>query len=244
MVHPEYRRVDKDDVLATDLYLTPIYPTTAGVRQSTLRLLVQKALDLMACESADVTSVEITTAGNDVLQELLPSEVTAALHLPLLKDAIRFVHLPSPMTPLASLQGGKHPMIRRLAFEELLVHQLSCRQRREKSRQQFAPSLAGQGELTNKFLMQLPYTLTGAQRRVIDDVVTDLSQSYPMQRLVQGDVGCGKTVVAAATVLYAIEAGYQAVVMAPTELLAEQHFRNFVSWFQPLGIEVAWLSGR
>jgi len=244
MVHPEYRHVDKDAVIVTDMYLTPIYPTTEGVRQPTLRSLVQKALDVMAHESAEDTTGDDTADEGDVLQELLPREVLASLNFPLLKHAVQFAHLPSPQTPLTSLQDGKHPMIRRLSFEELLVHQLSCKQLREKTRQHTAPSLAVQGELMKKFVMHLPFVLTGAQRRVIDEVVADLARRNPMQRLVQGDVGCGKTVVAAATVLNAIEAGHQVAVMAPTELLAEQHYRNFTNWLQPLGIEVAWLSGR
>lgn len=245
MIHPEYRHIDEKTIAGVDEHLTPIYPATEGVRQPTLRSLIEKALDILRYELAN-KSIDKDIAADDpgVLREWLPHEVLDALHLPLLEEAIQFAHHPAPETSVSSLQDGTHPMLRRLAFEELLVHQLSLKQLREKTRRQSAPSLAVQGELMKSFLGQLPFSLTRAQSRVIDEIVSDIGIKHPMQRLVQGDVGSGKTVVAAATVLHAVEAGYQAAVMAPTEILAEQHYRNFVNWLRPLGIEVAWLSGK
>jgi len=245
MIHPEYRRIDKETVVEVDEYLTPVYPTTEGVRQPILRTLISKALDILGSELAgNSINADIAAGDGAVLQDWIPPKVLESLDLPLLEQAIRFAHRPSPETSISSLQDNSHPMLRRLAFEELLVHQLCFKQLRRKTQRHTAPSFNVQGKLMKKFLEQLPFALTPAQRKVIGDIINDFAVNHPMQRLVQGDVGSGKTVVAAATVLHAVEAGYQAVVMAPTEILAEQHYRNFATWLKPLNIEVAWLTGK
>ncbi len=229
MVHPEYRRVTPGDHgVALDARLTPVYPSTEGLRQATLRRLAEQALALLE-------------AG---LVELLPDAVLARLELPTLGEALDYLHRPPLDADPLVLRSGRHPMQRRLAFEELLAHHLSLRRLRQRQRRHRAPALAAGGELTAALLRRLPFTPTGAQQRVMDEIRRDLAQPRPMQRLVQGDVGCGKTLVAAAAVLMALEAGHQAAVMAPTELLAEQHYHNFRAWLEPLGIEVAWLSGK
>lgn len=232
MVHPEYRII-KDAVVRdapeVDEFLTPVYPATEGVQQNTLRALTQQALDLMR---------------EGVLRDELPPEIMAQLRLPSLTEALAYVHRPPPDAPLRMLLEGNHPAQQRLAFEELLAHHLSLRLLRNKTAQQCAPRLNVPGVLMQHFLDALPFTLTGAQQRVLGEIIHDLRRDHPMQRLVQGDVGSGKTVVAACAVLHAVEAGFQAAVMAPTELLAEQHLQNFTAWLTPLGIEVAWLSGK
>ncbi|MCB0271330.1 MAG: DEAD/DEAH box helicase, partial [Calditrichaeota bacterium] len=158
-------------------------------------------------------------------------------------EAVRLLHQPPADTAVAELESGRHPARRRLAFEELLAHQLSLRRLRESTRRQAAPPLAG-GGLSQRFVERLPFALTAAQQRVLAEIAADLTQPRPMLRLLQGDVGSGKTVVAAAAALRAVESGAQAALMAPTELLAEQHHRNLRTWLEPLGIEVAWLTGR
>lgn len=239
MVHPEYRviadavldaqgRVGAD--IAVDECLTPVYPATEGVQQYTLRALSSAALDLAASEPG--------------LQELLPAEILARLKLPPLLDALAYVHRPPPDAPLAMLQEGSHPAQQRLAFEELLAHHLSLRLLRNKMQASRAPQLNAPGRLMRTLLDSLPFALTGAQQRVIGEIVRDLRRTSPMQRLVQGDVGSGKTIVAALAVLHAVEAGFQAAVMAPTELLAEQHLQNFTRWLAPLDLDIAWLSGK
>lgn len=232
MVHPEYRII-KDAVVQdapeVDEFLTPVYPATEGVQQNTLRALTQQALDLMR---------------EGVLRDELPPQIMAQLRLPSLTEALAYVHRPPPDAPLRMLLEGNHPAQQRLAFEELLAHHLSLRLLRNKTARQCAPQLHVPGVLMQRFLDALPFTLTGAQQRVLGEIIHDLRRDHPMQRLVQGDVGSGKTVVAACAVLHAVEAGFQAAVMAPTELLAEQHLQNFTAWLTPLGIEVAWLSGK
>ncbi|GAB6043270.1 ATP-dependent DNA helicase RecG [Endothiovibrio diazotrophicus] len=229
MVHPEYRKVAGDEPQAVEEHLTPIYPTTEKVHQLTLRGLTDQALDLL---------------DGDGLPDWLPESIRGTLGYPSLKDALRFVHRPPPDAPLGQLAEGEHPAQQRLAFEELLAHHLSLRRLRAEALGHPAPSLKGKGKLTKAFLKQLPFKLTGAQQRVSDEIAADLRHPHPMLRLVQGDVGSGKTVVAALACLQAVEAGHQAAVMAPTELLAEQHFRNFGGWLEGLGLEVAWLSGK
>ena len=229
MIHPECRRIDPDPPSVTDR-LTPVYPTTAGLQQFTLRGLAEQALALL---DAGV-----------LLPELLPPMARARLHLMSIAEAVRWLHQPPTDTALAELDSGRHPARRRLAFEELLAHQISLRRLRVRVRRQAAPPLAGKGGLSRRFLERLPFVLTGAQRRVLAEIDADLTQPRPMLRLLQGDVGSGKTVVAAAAALRAVEIGAQAALMAPTELLAEQHYRNFRDWLEPLGVEVAWLTGR
>ncbi len=229
MVHPEYRVLRDDAVTTTAIEenLTPIYPGTEGVQQSTLRRLVEQALTFLPS-----------------MREWLPQDVLAQYQFPRLAEALRYLHRPPKNAPLAQLAEHQHPAQQRLAFEELLAHHLSLRQVREKVRDQKAPVLRAHGTLQAKLFAQLPFTLTKAQQRVIAEAVRDLEQEAPMLRLIQGDVGSGKTLVAAAAALHAIEAGYQVAVMAPTELLAEQHLRNFTHWLTPLDIEVGWLSGK
>ncbi len=229
MIHPECRRLDPDTPPVSDR-LTPIYPATAGLQQFTLRALAEQALAQL-------------DAG-ELLPELLPPALRAQLQLPPVAEAVRLLHRPPSDASLAELDGGRHPARRRLAFEELLAHQLSLRRLRERMRRQAAPPLAGDGGLSRRFLERLPFTLTGAQRRVLEEIAADLAQPRPMLRLLQGDVGSGKTVVAAVAALRAVETGAQAALMAPTELLAEQHYRGFQNWLSGLGVEVAWLTGR
>jgi ATP-dependent DNA helicase RecG len=230
MIHPEYQAVDKDMPAAETQHLTPVYPTTEGVHQITLRNATEKALERLNNGSG--------------LQEYLPAEILAPLHLPTLTEALRYVHRPPPDAPVAQLLAGRHPAQQRLAFEELLAHHLSLRQLRARVERHRAPPLTAPGTLFGALMRQLPFQLTGAQRRVIAEIRKDLARPHPMQRLVQGDVGSGKTLVAAAAVLQAVEAGYQAVVMAPTELLAEQHLKNFSVWLAPLEVRIGWLAGK
>ena len=230
IVHPEYRRVAGDAPTANDDVLTPIYPLTEGVQQGRLRQLTNMALREFA---------------NRSVQDWVPPAVLSQLQLPPLRDALNYVHRPPPDADLDLLAIGQHPMQRRLAFEELLAHQLSLRLLRKQIQLDPAWALKVGGEpLIDRFLQTLPFKPTGAQTRAWRDIEHDLSQSSPMLRLVQGDVGCGKTLVAALAALRAVEAGFQVAVMAPTELLAEQHARNFTNWFAPLGMYPALITGK
>jgi len=227
MVHPEYRRQGASAEPLDDR-LTPIYPLSEGMTQGRVRVAVNRALARMAANPA---------------HDLLPRELVERLHLPTLNEALSFVHHPPVGTSLATLAAGRHPAQRRLAFEELLAHQLAMQQLKARNQQEpAAPLPDGQG-LAARFVASLPYALTDAQRRTLVEVEHDLARAQPMARLVQGDVGSGKTVVAAAAAARAVGSGAQAALMAPTELLAEQHFRNLDAWFRPLGITVALLSG-
>ncbi len=231
MIHPECQRLEDGQPFPLEDSLTPVYPTTAGLPQTTLRSLLSQAL-LSLQEEAEL------------LPELLPAMLRTRLELPALRNAVCLLHRPPAQLSPERLQTELRLARRRLAFEELLAHQLSLRQLREQVQRNSAPALPGHGELSRRFLSALPFTLTRAQERVIREIQTDLALPRPMLRLLQGDVGCGKTVVAAAAALQAVESGWQAAVMAPTELLAEQHYRNFQTWLQPLQLEVAWLAGR
>ncbi len=228
MIHPEYRVLREDQGAAMSDSLTPIYPTTEGVQQGRLRNLTDQVLRAM---------------GEEPPVELLPSSVTAKLGMPSLADAIRYLHRPPPDADVQQMLEGKHPCQQRLAFEELLAHYLSLRSLRALAETEDAVALADGQDRVDDFVRDLPFELTGAQARVVGEILADLSQPHPMMRLIQGDVGSGKTVVAAIACLNAIACGLQAVIMAPTEILAEQHWRNFSDWFRPLGIEPAWLSG-
>jgi ATP-dependent DNA helicase RecG len=226
MIHPEYRVIDGSAPAVED-HLTPIYPATEGLPQQALHRLTGQALAWMC-------------AADHPLADWLPrGDFGYAL-----EEALRYVHRPPPDADLELLSQGRHPAQLRLAFEELLAHQLSLVQVRERIRRQGAPALDTQDRLYGRFLQALPFALTAAQGRVIGEILKDLGRPRPMLRLVQGDVGSGKTVVAAAACLRAVEAGHQAAVMAPTELLAEQHHRSFRAWMSALGVETAWLSGR
>ena len=228
MIHPEYRVLREEQGAAMSDSLTPIYPTTEGLQQGRLRNLTDQALRRMD---------EAPPA------ELLPPSVTEKLGMPSLADAIRYLHRPPPDADVQVMLDGKHPCQQRLAFEELLAHYLSLRSLRALAETENAIALTKGQDLVDGFVNDLPFELTAAQTRVVDEILTDLSQPHPMMRLIQGDVGSGKTVVAAIACLKAIACDVQTVIMAPTEILAEQHWRNFSSWFRPLGIEPAWLSG-
>jgi ATP-dependent DNA helicase RecG len=223
IIHPRFHPVREDEALPDRL--TPVYPTTAGLGQATLRRLIVKAL-----AAAD-------------LGDTLPATLRASLDLPDFADAIRFLHTPPPDVTQAALETRDHPAWRRVQFDELLAQQLSLRRAYTARRARGAPRLVATAKLTRALLASLPFRLTGAQQRAWQEIAADLGQPHPMQRLLQGDVGSGKTVVAALAMLHAVEAGHQAALMAPTEILAEQHYRKIAAWLQPLGIEVAWLTG-
>lgn len=228
--HPELQSLDKPQTAPVDTTLTPIYPATEGLSQQRLRALSEGALAWLA-------------QGNS-LQELLPEDLVARYRMPPLREAIRILHRPPPDVDLQALEEGRHWAQHRLAFEELLAHQLTMRRLRAEVRTHRAPVMQASGELAQAYIEQLGFPLTGAQQRVAEEIRADLQQASPMLRLVQGDVGAGKTVVAALAALQALEAGWQVALMAPTEILAEQHFNNFQRWFAPLGISVAWMAGK
>jgi len=223
IIHPRFHVLHGDEPLPTAL--TPVYPTTAGLGQATLRKLIARAL-----AEAD-------------LAETLPASLIARLKLEGFGVSVRALHAPPPGLDAEALARWQRPYWQRIAFDELLAQQISLRQAYAARRARGAPVLAGDGTLTKKLLVQLPFQLTGAQQRVWHEIEQDLAQPHPMQRLLQGDVGSGKTVVAALAMLRAVEAGHQAALMAPTEILAEQHYRKLAAWLTPLGLEVAWLSG-
>lgn len=230
LYHPEYRllRAGEDEPLSDAL--TPVYPTTEGLQQGRLRNIITQALALLE-QSGRV-------------QDYLPPAMLAQLGLLELAAAIRLMHRPPLDAPLSWANSGMNPGQRRLAFEELLAHRLCMRRFKNDSSKQLAPTLPVRAPLQQQFLQQLPFTLTRAQQKTCNEIAGDLSASTPMLRLLQGDVGSGKTVVAALAALQAIAAGYQVALMAPTEILAEQHLTNFQQWLQPLGVEVGWLSGK
>jgi len=229
MVHPEYRKLDSDLLVPLEETLTPVYPTTEGLHQGRLRALTEQALCYLE---------------RGAIQELIPESLRQEWQFPGLDAAITYLHRPPVDADLHLLQEGLHPAQRRLAFEELLAHHLSLLKLREKTREKGAPELIGNGQLKQQFLEQLPFPLTAAQVRVSQEIAVDLEQPFPMLRLVQGDVGSGKTVVAALAALQAVESGLQTAVMAPTEILAEQHYFNFSQWLEPMGITVGWLAGK
>jgi ATP-dependent DNA helicase RecG len=222
MVHPRCQPIQPDTPLPERL--TPVYPTTAGLGQASLRKLIDKALKTLD------------------LAETLPQETYAGMDLPGFAEALRQLHYPEPGVPLARLESREHPAFRRLAYDELLAQQFSLRLAREARAQKRATPLKSSGKLMQALLAALPFRLTAAQEKTWQEISRDLSGRRPMRRLLQGDVGSGKTVIAALACLRAVESGVQAAVMAPTEILAEQHFRKLKAWFEPLGIEVAWLA--
>ncbi|MDD1958704.1 MAG: ATP-dependent DNA helicase RecG [Pseudomonas capeferrum] len=228
--HPEYRALNGDEPPPpVEQTLTPIYPTTEGLTQQRLRLLCQQSLGMLGPRS---------------LPDWLPDELARDYQLAPLDDAIRYLHNPPADADLDELAEGQHWAQHRLAFEELLTHQLSQQRLRESLRSLRAPVLPKASRLPAQYLANLGFKPTGAQQRVANEIAYDLAQAEPMMRLVQGDVGAGKTVVAALAALQALEAGYQVALMAPTEILAEQHYITFKRWLEPLGIEVAWLAGK
>lgn len=229
MVHPEFKVITPEKNLPPESHLTPIYPATEGLSQYTLRKLTTNGL----------AAIENQT----LFDELLPASLLQDLSFPSFKEALHFIHKPPRDTALAALIEGKTIAQKRLVFEELLAHRMSLLHVKQTFQSQKSISLLPNETLISPFLKQLPFQLTAAQMRVTKEISADLSRPYPMLRLVQGDVGSGKTVVAAIAMLQAVENDYQAALMAPTELLAEQHYRVFKRWFEPLGIQVAFLSG-
>ncbi|KAB0650362.1 ATP-dependent DNA helicase RecG, partial [Burkholderia diffusa] len=232
MVHPAVRVVEADAPLPQ--VLTPVYPSTAGVSQAYLRKAIENAVE------------------RTPLPELLPPEIERdylkPLGVPTLAQAVRILHHPGVDSDEAALMDGSHPAWTRIKFEELLAQQLSLKRAHEERRTRAAPAMPRRtatdaDALTTRLYAALPFTLTGAQSRVVDEIAHDLTLAHPMQRLLQGDVGSGKTVVAALAATQAIDAGYQAALMAPTEILAEQHARKLRAWLEPLGVSVAWLAG-
>lgn len=222
MVHPRCQAVQPDTPLPNRM--TPVYPTTAGLGQASLRKLIEKAL------------------ANLELEETLPEEAYAGLGFPGYAEAIRLLHHPAPDMPIGQLESHEHPAFRRLAFDELLSQQFSLHLARQARAKKQARPLKEGGSLTQALRASLPFELTKAQEKSWQEISHDLGETRPMRRLLQGDVGSGKTVVAALACLQCIDSGMQAVIMAPTEILAEQHFRKLKDWFGPLGIEVVWLA--
>lgn len=227
IVHPEYKIVHPGESIQLSDTLTPIYPTTEGLKQTSWMKLTEQALALL---------------DDGGLTELLPAQLQPN-HLSL-KQALQTLHRPSAEISQYDLELGQHPAQQRLVQEELLAHNLSMLRLRQRSNLDAAVAMPTTGQLITRFLALLPFSPTGAQQRVVAEIGNDLDKPHPMMRLVQGDVGSGKTLVAALAALQAIENGYQVAMMAPTELLAEQHANNFATWFEPLGLKVGWLAGK
>lgn len=227
IVHPEYKILTGQQTATVEDSLTPSYPTTEGLQQRSFRRLIALAMTNLS-----------------MLEELIPEKIRHKYQLHDLHSALKTLHSPSPDTPISHLLSGQHPAQKRLIFEEMMAHHISLRKLREQAKQLPSVAIGTQDTLYQKLLAQLPFTLTGAQQRVIQELRQDMQQPYPMSRLVQGDVGSGKTLVAAAAALFAIESNFQVALMAPTEILAEQHYQNFKQWLAPLGLEVSWISGK
>ncbi|CDG19850.1 ATP-dependent DNA helicase recG [Xenorhabdus poinarii G6] len=227
IIHPEYKVQQHADSVQLQETLTPIYPTTDGVRQTTLRKLIEQALEIL-----DTCAIN----------ELLPAEFSR--NLISLPNALHILHYPPPDISLTELENGRHPAQRRLILEELLAHHLSMLAVRAGAQRFHAQPLTADDSLKQQFLSQLPFSPTGAQARVVAEIEHDLEKNVPMMRLIQGDVGSGKTLVAALAAVRAIVHGKQVALMAPTELLAEQHANTFRQWLEPLGIQVGWLAGK
>ncbi|MFT5483516.1 MAG: ATP-dependent DNA helicase RecG, partial [Halieaceae bacterium] len=223
LFHPEYTRINEDHPAPLDETLTPIYPSTEGVSQLTWRKLCNQALDLLQDNS---------------IADLLPG------WQPNLEESLRYLHQPPANASLALIETGHHPAQRRLAFEELVAHNLALQSSRRAQQSLGAPAFASGTDEVERFVSSLPFALTGAQTKVLREIQSDLAQPLPMLRLIQGDVGSGKTVVAACAALQAINSGYQVAIMAPTEILAQQHEHNFRAWFESIGINTGLLSGK
>jgi ATP-dependent DNA helicase RecG len=223
MVHPVYKIVNEGAPLPTAL--TPVYPSGEGLSQTVLRRAIADAM-----KRVDWT-------------DTVPRAVRERLDLAEFQPAVRLLHYPPPEVDENALIERSHPAWTRVKFDELLAQQLSLKRAQQARREKGAPQLTSVGELSSAFLKALPFALTNAQQRVVQEISADLREGYPMQRLLQGDVGSGKTVVAALAAAQAIDSGYQAALMAPTEILAEQHFRKIAAWMEPLGVKVAWLTG-
>jgi len=230
LYHPEYQFVEALSALPTEDTLTPIYPSTEGLTQARWRQLMTQVVMLLKKGRA--------------IDDLIPQAFLDPYQLPDLRSALLYLHQPPTGANLEELEHNQHPAQKRLIMEELLAHNLSLLKMRATIQQDQAPILAESSALKAPFLSNLPFKPTAAQQRVVNEIQQDLSKGYPMLRLVQGDVGSGKTLVAALAALSALEQGYQVALMAPTEILAEQHFKNFQIWFEPLGIQLAWLAGK
>ena len=229
LFHPEYKPLSQASQEVSDT-LTPIYPTTEGLMQPRLRSIIGQAVELVV--------------GKDAIEDYLPADLVAKFNLASLTEAIKQIHRPAADAFGGWDRDAPNPGRDRLAFEELLTHRLSLRRLRDDAAAKAAPQFVGENQLIRGFLSALPFELTGGQQRAFAEISEDLARPTPMLRLLQGDVGSGKTVVAALSALRAIDAGYQVALMAPTEILAEQHAVNFRQWFEPLGIEVGWHSGK
>ncbi len=231
MVHPSYKRLIPGQEEPVADRLTPVYPSTEGLAQASWLKLTEQALQLLQNRQLQ-------------LEELLPPELLRNLKLPTLQAALVYIHRPPLDADVAALVERRHPAQQRLALEELLAHNLSMQALHRFERQLSAPPFATASKLESKFIDTLPFQMTGAQQRVVAEIHADLARRHPMHRLLQGDVGSGKTVVAAAAALRAIGNGFQVAIMSPTELLAEQHLQSFTNWLAPLDIEPVWLSGK
>lgn len=229
IAHPEYRVLETPDA-PIEAALTPLYPATEGIQQTSLRRLSDQVLAILGKAQQ--------------VAELLPVDAMHKAQWPSLTEALHFVHRPPPDAPVQALLDGTHKAQQRLALEELTAHHLSLLKLRDRVKMQTAVSLPMQSLLEQQMLQSLPFAPTNAQQKVHRELCSDLAQPHPMLRLVQGDVGAGKTLVAARAALLAIDAGYQVALMAPTEILAEQHYHAFLDWFEPLGLRVAWLAGK
>ena len=223
MVHPRCRAVDDGTPLQQSL--TPVYPTTAGLSQIVLRKLIANAIETLP------------------LKDTLPDGLLQRLNLPRFADSIRLLHNPTPDISASTLEERSHSAWRRIKFDELLAQQLSMRVHHRERSKRSAPAFASHRLLTARLIESLPFTLTQAQQRTFAEISRDLAHPHPMQRLLLGDVGCGKTIVAALAALQVIENGYQVALMAPTEILAEQHYLKLRDWLEPLGISPVWLTG-
>ncbi|WP_354686908.1 ATP-dependent DNA helicase RecG [Cupriavidus necator] len=228
MVHPTVRPVVPGEALPDRL--TPVYPSTAGIAQAYLRKAIGGALS--------------RTPMPETLPQAVLQGPLARLHLRPLADCLRLLHAPPPQESEAALADRSHPAWQRIKFDELLAQQISLRRAHAARREKTAPTMPRRdGGLLTRFLAALPFRLTGAQERVVAEIAADMTRPHPMHRLLQGDVGSGKTIVAALAACQAIDAGYQAALMAPTEILAEQHYRKLSAWLEPLGVPVVWLAG-
>lgn len=229
MIHPECQWLSVDAPAPVEERLTPVYSSTEGLTQRMLRKLTDSALTFLNSKHN--------------LPDYLPQQLVAEMQLPTLHEALRYLHRPSADADINELLQGTHPAQQRLALEELLAHHLSLRQIRQAMQLHQAPAFTAPATLADRLMRTLPFDLTHAQQRVLTEITQDMQQSKPMLRLLQGDVGSGKTVIAAFAMLQALQNGYQAALMAPTELLAEQHLQTFRSWLEPLQINIAWLTG-
>ncbi|MCK5354582.1 MAG: DEAD/DEAH box helicase, partial [Methyloprofundus sp.] len=231
MIHPEYKVIQDINQCITDDTLTAVYPLTEGLRQASIRKAVIQALT-------------VYNADPEALPDLLPDSLLKRFHYPSLTEALNTLHSPTPGTSVAALLINPNPALKRLAFEEFIAHQLSQLKNKSIDKHWQAPVLTSTSEQRQVFLNSLPFTLTGAQQRVIKEIQADCASNSPMLRLIQGDVGSGKTVVAALAALLALSSQFQVAIMAPTELLAEQHLRNFSLWFKDFDTHIVFLTGQ